>query len=159
MGERAVFGLGLAALAWAVGVAAVEGRSGLVASRSLQKSRAEVEVARAEGDRTAGWLRRNPDALVAAASIDSSPDRILRDLAPVLPPGVSLVSLRVEYLPEASARLDLSVVAVSPSAYDSFLSNLSNSPSFAAIKPGSESRPGLVRASVSAIHRPAGVRE
>lgn len=154
--EKVARGLGFAALAWAIGVAAIEGRSGWLAERSIEKSRQEVATAGAAADRIAALLRKHPDALIATASVDSSPDRVFRDLVSVLPDGVSLVGLKVDYLPDASARLDLSVVAASPSAYDRFLSNLSKSSSFAAIKPGSESRPGLVRASVSAVHRPEG---
>lgn len=154
--ERIARGLGFAVLAWVIVVAATEGRAGWLANRSLENSRQQMEAASAAADRTAALLRKHPDALVATASVDSSPDRVFRDLVSVLPPGVSLASLKVDYLADASARLDMSVVAASPSAYDRFLSNLSKSPSFAAIKPGVESRPGLVRASVSAVHRPSG---
>lgn len=154
--EKVARGLGFAVLAWVIAVAAIEGRAGWISNRSLEKSRQDVDAAGAAADRVAATLRKHPDALVATASVDSSPDRVLEDLVPVLPAGVSLTGLKVDYLPDATARLDLSIVAASPSAYDRFLSNLSKSSSFAAIRPGAESRPGLVRASVSAVHRPAG---
>jgi hypothetical protein len=149
--------LGFAALAYALLIAAVEGRSALLADRALEKSRLEVARAQAEADRLKGSIRKNPDTLIATASVESSPERVFKDLNSVLPSGVSLVGFKVEYLDDASARLDFSVVAATPAAYDRFLANLSASPLFRGIKPGSESRPGLVRATVSAVHRPAGV--
>ena len=68
-------------------------------------------------------MRKNPDTLVATASVESSPERVFKDLDSVLPPGVSLVSFKVEYVDDAFARLDFSVVAANPAAYDRFLAN------------------------------------
>lgn len=152
----AVRTLGFVALAYALVIAAIEGRAAFLADRALERSRLQVARVKGEAEQLKGSMRKNPDTLVAIASVESSPERVFKDLISVLPPGVSLVSFKVEYVDDAFARLDFSVVAANPSAYDRFLANLSGSPLFRGIKPGSESRPGLVRATVSAIHRPAG---
>ncbi len=151
---RIIRGAGFLLFAYVLGVALLEGRAALLARRSIEKSRAEVAVAKSSAEELARGLQKNPDALIATASLESSPSRVWRDLNSILPVGVSVVSLKVDYLQDASARLDFSVLAASPAAYDRFLASLSKSPAFTAIKPGSESRPGLVRASVSAVHRP-----
>ena len=78
----------------------------------------------------------------------------MEDLKPLVPPGVAISSLRVEYVADSAARVDLGVVAASPEAYDRFLRALAKSPAFSGIKPGSENRPGPLRATVSALHRP-----
>lgn len=155
-GVGAVRTLGLLVLAYVVAVAAIEGRAAFLADRALEKSRSEVARAQREAEQFSRSLRKSPDTLIATASVESSPDQVFKDLASVLPPGVSLVGFKVEYIDDASARLDFSVVAGTPAAYDRFLANLSASPRFRGIKPGSESRPGLVRATVSAVHRPEG---
>jgi len=147
--------LGFVALAYLLLIAAVEGRAAFLADRALENSRAEVARARGEADQLNRSMRKNPDTLIATASLESSPERVFKDLNSVLPPGVSLVGFKVEYGDDAAARLDFNVVAATPAAYDRFLANLSASPLFRGIKPGSESRPGLVRATVSAVHRPA----
>ncbi len=147
--------LGLVALAYVLLIGALEGRAAFLANRALEKSRSEVARARGEAEQLDRSIRKAPDALIATASVESSPQRVFKDLNSVLPAGVSLVGFKVEYVDDASARLDFSVVAATPAAYDRFLANLSASPLFRGIKPGSESRPGLVRATVSAVHRPA----
>lgn len=148
--------LGLVTLAYVLLISAFEGRGAFLADRAIEKSRSEVARARGEAERFNRSLRKSSDTLIATASVESSPERIFKDLNSVLPAGVSLVSFKVEYFDDASARLDFSVAAATPAAYDRFLANLSASPRFRGIKPGSESRPGLVRATVSAVHRPAG---
>ena len=126
---------------------------GLVADRSFAQSRAEVtqrnEVAQAERR----GILRNGDLLSAIASVESSPARVRSDLERVLPGGVSLTLLKVDYGTDGQARVEASVVARSPEAYDRFLAALSRSASFAEIRPGTESRPGLIRATVLATHR------
>lgn len=149
-----VSGAGFVLLAYVLGVGLLEGRAALLARRWMEKSRDEVAVAKSSAEEFTRGLQKNPDALIATASVESSPSRVWRDLNSVLPAGVFVVSLKVDYMPDASARLDFSVLAASPAAYDRFLAGLSKSPAFTSIKPGSESRPGLVRASVSAVHRP-----
>ncbi len=148
--------LGFVALVYAAATAALEGRAAFLADRALEASRSEVARARGQAEQLSRSIRKNPDALIATASVESSPERVLKDLNSVLPPGVSVVGFKVDYTDDARALLDLSVVAATPEAYDLFLANLSASPLFRAIKPGSESRPGLVRAGVSAVHRPSG---
>jgi heme exporter protein D len=153
---RAVRALGFVALAYALVVASIEGREAYLADRSNERARVETaEASRSvEGARRA--LRKDTDFSVATAGVESSPDRVLRDLESVLPEGVSLVTLKLDYTGEATARLELAVVAQGPEAYDRFLEALSKSPRFGDIRPGSESRPGLVRATVSATHQPKG---
>lgn len=147
---------GLAALAWSLWIAASDGLSAAAADRAGENARREVARLSQSADVARKALARHSDLLVATASVESSPQRVLADLQDILPPGVSLVSLKVEYLPDASARVDLSVEARGPEAYDRFLSALSGSKRFTDIKPGSESRPGLVRATVTAVHRSGG---
>jgi hypothetical protein len=145
---------GLMALAYALWVAALEGLGASAAERSGEKARAEVSRLSQSAESARKSLARHPDLLIATASAESSPERVLSDLREVLPEGVLVLSLKIEYLPDASARLEMGVEARGPEAYDRFLETLSKSKRFADIKPGSESRPGLVRATVSARHRP-----
>lgn len=146
---------GFVVLAYVLFAVALEWRSSLVESGSIERARAELSEARNAADAMTRGLQKSSDTVVALASIRSSPARVWSDVSGVLPDGVSISSLKVDYLPDATARLDFAVVARNPEAYDLFLARLSNSPIFSAIQPGDESRPGLVRATVSAIHRPA----
>ena len=102
-------------------------------------------------------MLKNADLLIAAQSLESSPASILADLEAVLPQGVVIALFKVDYAPEAFAKVDFTVVANTPHAYDRFLNALSKSKAFSDIKPGSESRPGSVRAVVTANHHPRGV--
>ncbi|MBK5254723.1 MAG: PilN domain-containing protein [Vicinamibacteria bacterium] len=147
---------GYVALSYALGLAGTEWWSARSAELALERARAAVTEATRSVEETRRSLQTNGDLLVAVASVESSPDHVLSDLDALLPDGVSLTSLKLEYLPDATTRVDLSVVAATPHAYDRFLSALSKSPAFSDIKPGSESRPGLVKATVNAIHRPRG---
>lgn len=151
---RAVRLAGFVALAYPLVVVAIEGRAAYLASLSIERAKAEAALAAQSAESAKRALFRNSDLLVAASSVESSPERVLGDLKGVLPEGVSVVSLKIEYLPDATARLELGIVARGPDAYDRFLGALSKSPRFSDIKPGSESRPGLVRATVMASHRP-----
>lgn len=153
---RVVGAFGLGVLAYAAVIAAIEGRSSYTERRSLERAREESARVLGPFDQTLRTIQKRPDLLAALASVESSPSRVWDDLSSVLPEGVSIVSLKVDYTPEGSARLDFTVIARSPAAYDRFLSGLSASPLFGALKPGSEIRPGLVRATLSAVHRPRG---
>ena len=146
--------LGFVALAYALALVATEWRADYSANLSIEKARAEVAQAGRSAEETRRSLQRNSDFLTATASVESSPERVREDLKGVLPQGVFIASLKIDYSKEATTRLDFSVVARAPDAYDRFLSALSKSPLFKDIKPGSESRPGLVRATVTATHRP-----
>jgi hypothetical protein len=145
--------LGFALLAYALGTAVLLWSSKSSANRSLDKAREDVAHQGRVVDEGRRALKKNGDLLTAVASVESSPERVLADLRALLPPGVSLPSVRVEYTAEATARVDLIVIATNPFAYDWFLNALSKSERFAEIKPGAEARPGLVRATVSAVHR------
>lgn len=149
--------LGFAVLAHALLTSAIEWRAAYGAGLSIEEARAEVAQVQRLAEETKRNLQKHSGLLVATASVESSPERVRGDLNQVLPEGVSLVSLKIDYLPDATTRLDFDVVARSPQAYDRFLSALLKSPLFTDIKPGSESRPGLVRATVTANHRPGGV--
>lgn len=153
LGVRAA---GFLALAYALGLAVSEGMAGSSADRSMQKAAAEVARLTQTAESARRALLKSPDLLVAASSVESSPERVMADLAAILPEGVSVVSYRFEYQADATARVDLGVVARGPAAYDRFLSALSKSERFSHIRPGSESRPGLVRATVVVVHRPKG---
>jgi hypothetical protein len=150
--------LGFVALAYALAFAATEWRADYSANLSLEKARAEVARAGRSAEETRRSLHNNPDLLIATASVESSPERVRGDLNQVLPQGVFIAGLKIDYLKDATAHLDFSVVARTADAYDRFLSALSKSPRFQDIKPGSESRPGLVRATVTATHRPGAGR-
>jgi Tfp pilus assembly protein PilN len=147
---------GLATLLYVVVVGAIEWRSASSSDAALGRARADVAQAGRAAEGARRRFEKSPDTLIATASIESSPARVLKDLEQVLPPGVSIPVVRVEYLPEAATRLDITVVARTTEAYDRFLSALSKSPRFGEIKPGAEIRPGLVRATLTAVHRPEG---
>jgi hypothetical protein len=147
---------GFMALAYALAIAITEGLAANSADRSLQKATAEVSLLAQSAESARRALLKSGDLLVAASSVESSPEHVLADLREILPEGVSVTTYKIEYQPDALARVDLGVVARGPEAYDRFLSALSRSPRFSDIRPGSESRPGLVRATVTALHRPKG---
>jgi hypothetical protein len=145
---------GYVALAYAIVIAATERIDAYSADRSLEKARTEVATLAQSAETGKRMLVKSADLLVAASSVESSPARVIADLREILPEGVSITTYKIDYLPDASARVDLGVIARGPEAYDRFLSALSKSEHFRDIRPGSESRPGLVRATVTAIHRP-----
>lgn len=151
---RAVRLAGVVALAYTVLTAAVEGRAAWLSGRALNHARDDVAKARRLAEDARRALQKNADVLTLVASVESSPARVRADLAAVVPPGVDVPSVRIEYGTDGVARLDLTVLARSSDVYDRFLTALSKSPRFAEIRPGSEMRPGLVRAAVSAVHRP-----
>ena len=147
---------GFVALGYVGLVAAREWGGAYSADLSSEKARVAVSEAAKAAGQARLRLQKNSELLIATASVESSPARVLKDLTEVLPKGVSLAGLRMDYTAEATARLDFTVVARNPDAYDRFLAALSQSPLFHEIKPGSESRPGFVRATVTVTHRPRG---
>ncbi len=153
---RVIRTLGFVVLAYTLALAAIEWRESYSDHLALDRARAAVAEASRSADLTRQILQRNAGLLVATASVESSPDHLLSDFNELLPAGVSLAGFKVDYLPEVAARVEFTVVARTPSAYDRFLSELSRSPAFSEIRPGSESRPGMVKAVVVATHRPHG---
>lgn len=151
---RAVRVAGVAALGYAAFVALVEGRAAWISGRALNHARDEAARTGLAAEEARKALQKNGDVLTLVASVESSPARVRADLAVVLPPGVEVPSLKIDYAADGVARLDLVVLARSSDTYDRFLAALSKSPRFAEIRPGSEVRPGLVRATVTAVHRP-----
>jgi Tfp pilus assembly protein PilN len=148
--------LGILALVYVAAASAIEWRTSILETEALQEARNKVAASRKSSDDGRRALLKNADLLIATQSIESSPERVLTDLEAVLPPGVTLTALKLDYQADAPARIDFNVVAATPEAYDRFLSALSKSPSFSDIRPGSESRPGSVHAAVSVNHRPKG---
>jgi hypothetical protein len=153
---RGVQVVGLMVLAYVLAVAATEGWAAYSEDRSMQKAAAEVSALAQSADAARRALLKSPELLTAASSVESSPERVIADLKEVLPGGVSLVSYKIDYQPEIPARVELGVVAQGPAAYDRFLSALSKSKRFGDLRPGSESRPGLVKAVVVVFHYPRG---
>ncbi len=148
--------LGWLALAYALGSGLIEWRSAQDIEQALAQARAEqAQNAKASED-TRRSLQRNPDLLTLFASIESAPHAVLKDLTAVLPARVSIPSLKLDYGPDGVVRVEITLVAQSPVDYDRFLTALGRSDRFTDLKPGSETRPGPVRATVSASHRPAG---
>ena len=64
----AVRTLGFVALAYALVIAALEGRAAFLADRALERSRLEVARVKGEAEQLKGSMRKNPDTLVATAS-------------------------------------------------------------------------------------------
>lgn len=155
-GWRALRLAGILVLAYVLMVGILEWREARAADLALERAREGAAEVLRSADETRRALRKSPDLLVAAASVESSPGRVLADLTALLPDAVSITGLKVEYLPDGAARAEFTVVAGGPSAYDRFLAALSRSSAFSEIKPGAESRPGLVKATVSANHHPVG---
>ncbi len=82
---------------------------------------------------------------------DAPPPRVLAEVAALLPPDVRLDSLALAYGPRLT--LEARVVARGAAAYDAFVKQLAESPLFAEVLPGPESRDGEVQASVQMTYR------
>ena len=122
-------------------------------AQAAQRSSDEAAQRRVAAQEEKRRLNRSAELLVATASVESKPATVQRDLEATLPGEVRVTSLKVEYLSDATTKVEMTVVARTPAAYDRFLSALAKSPAFAEIRPGNESRPGLVRATLAAVHR------
>ncbi len=145
---------GFVALSYALAIAISEGLAANAADRSMAKASAEAAAMAQSAESARRALLKSADLQIAASSVESSPEHVFADLRELLPEGVSPTTYKIEYQPDGLARVDLGIVARSPEAYDRFLSALSKSKRFRDIRPGSEIRPGLVRATVTALHRP-----
>lgn len=154
---RAVQIAGYVALAYAIAIAVTERIDAYSLDRSMEKARTEVATLAQSAESEKRTLAKSADLLVASSSVESSPERVIADLREILPEGVSVTSYKIDYLPDASARVELGVIARGPEAYDRFLSALSKSQHFRDLRPGSESRPGLVKAAVTVVHHPGAV--
>ena len=122
---RAVRIIGFVALAYSLAIVATEGRADYSASLSIERARAEEAQTGRLAEELRRSLQRNPDLLIVTASVESSPERVREDLNQVLPQGVFIAGLKIDYLKDATTRLEFSVVARAPDAYDRFLSALS----------------------------------
>lgn len=150
---------GIAVLAGALIITLMEWRSLTSADRALGEARDRARDLARSADELQRLLQGNADLLIAATSVESSPERVLADLRGLLPEGVSLNGFKVDYAFDGTAKAEFTVLARTPAAYDRFLEALSASAVFVDIRPGAESRPGLVKATVGANHRrPGGER-
>jgi hypothetical protein len=89
------------------------------------------------------------DATLAAqvqATAAAPPQKIVAELASLLPPDVKLQSLQLDY--RDRVLVDLRVAARHAEAYDAFLQHLAQSPNFGDVVPGPESREGELLASL-----------
>ena len=153
---RTVRIVGYLALAGATVVAFQRARADAASDQAAERLSSEAAQRRAAAQEEKRGLNRSAELLVATASVESKPATVQQDLAATLPDEVRVTSLKVEYLPDATAKVEVGVIARTPAAYDRFLSALAKSPAFTEIRPGNESRPGSVRATLTAIHRALG---
>lgn len=89
-----------------------------------------------------------------ALSIQAPPQRVLAELAELLPPDVRLEAATLSY--GARLHLEARVAARRIESYDLFLKRLGESARFEGILPGAEARQGAVQASLQMTYR-AGV--
>jgi Tfp pilus assembly protein PilN len=139
-------------VALAAGLAALV-LSGVVAGRSRKEARAagarlaevrrEVEAATA---RLRAFETRAGGTLLQAA--EASPARVVADLAQVLPSGVRLEGLSIDY--GHGGALEIDVVARDAGAWDLLLERLERTPRFGDVAPGPEAREAEVRSLVRA---------
>ncbi|HUG54024.1 MAG TPA: PilN domain-containing protein [Vicinamibacteria bacterium] len=87
----------------------------------------------------------------ALLSTDAAPPRLLAELAALMPPDVRFESIGMRY--GDSVALEVQVAARTGGAYEAFLHRLEDSPLFADVLPGDETRDGGVRASVHVRYR------
>jgi Tfp pilus assembly protein PilN len=80
------------------------------------------------------------------AMATAPPQKIVAELANLLPSDVKLQSLQLDYRDRVV--LDLRVVARRAEAYDAFLQHLAQSPNFDEVVPGAENREGELFASL-----------
>jgi Tfp pilus assembly protein PilN len=109
-------------------------------------SEAEAATARS---RLLGGRASAGEATLAAqveATSTAPPQKIVAELANLLPPDVKLQSLQLDY--RDHVLLDLRVVARRAEAYDAFLQRLAQSPNFDDVVPGAENREGELFASL-----------
>lgn len=154
---RGVRLVGLAVLAYVLWMGAIEWQAAARSRASLDKAKAETARMRKSVEEGRRALLKSTEMLVATASVESPPDRVLNDLNRLLPRGVFLPDVKIDYTEEGTVRISLTVVAPTSEAYDQFLQGLSESSSFAEIMPGAETRPGVVRATLTALHRSGAV--
>ena len=148
--ERAVVLAGVAALAvasWSAADAWTEHRG---AAARLAQAREEVEAARAR----IRQLQGAGDAVAsqAALSAEAPPERVVAEIAALLPDDVRLESLTLSYGRELP--VELRVAARDPAAFDLFLDRLQRSRAFADVLPGDEVRTGDMNAVIRARYVP-----
>lgn len=123
---------------------------------SLDRARQGLEAERERMRSLEPSRGRLVDTLVSQAllSQEAPPQRLVAELAQLLPADVRLDDLHLRY----GDRLELSlrVRARRPEAYDRFLARLAASPSFCDVQPGDESRAGELTASLRFAYREGG---
>jgi hypothetical protein len=80
------------------------------------------------------------------ASAEAPPQRVLADLAALLPPEVKLQALALDY--RDRVLVDLRIAARRAEAYDAFLQRLAESKRFGDVVPGPETREGELLATL-----------
>jgi hypothetical protein len=90
-------------------------------------------------------------AAQAVLNVEAPPAAVLAALERTLPADVRLERLELTY--GLDVDIDMQVEARRPAAYDEFLTQITRSPHFRAVLPGSESRGDLLRATVKARYR------
>jgi hypothetical protein len=154
-GEAGLLGLGLlafAAAAWSAGDAWAEHRA---ASARAAQARADTDALRGR----LGALQQGggPDAGLgaqAALTGEAPPERVIAEIAGLLPADVRLESVLMTY--GRQLQLELRVAARNPASFDAFLERLQRSPAFADVLPGDEDRTGSMQAVIRARYAPAG---
>ena len=130
------------------------GRPAARRGRAWSRTRRETEAASRDGAGPAGAATA-PTRLLSARALltaEAPPPRVLADLEALLPGDVRLMALTLDY----GERLDAGhagSAARQPASYDLFLQRLQQSPLFADVRPGEETRDGGVRAQVQAAYR------
>jgi hypothetical protein len=145
------------ALVAAAGVLLLSAGWSALASRAergrVRSALAEVqtELNAAQSRLLALGVRRGGETERLASRIEltatAAPPRLLREITALLPEGVRLRSVSIDYGEVAAVALD--VEARSPASWDDFLERLVRSERFEAVRPGQERREGEIR---SAIH-------
>jgi len=114
------------------------------ASRALSEATAATEKARLLAARRHAGERTL--AAQVQASAEAPPQRVLADLAALLPPEVRLQALALDY--RDRVLVDLRIAARRAEAYDAFLQRLAESKRFGDVVPGPETREGELLASL-----------
>jgi hypothetical protein len=150
-GWLAVGLLACAGAAWSAGDAWAEHRA---ASARAAQARADTDALRGR----LGALQKGggPDAGLgaqAALTGQAPPERVIAEIAGLLPADVRLESVVMSY--GGQLQLELRVAARRPASFDAFLERLQRSPLFAEVLPGDEDRTGDMRAMIRARYVPA----
>jgi len=148
LGLLALVVAGALALAWSAGEAWSTGRA-LASARAAAERLSEESAA----DRGQSGLRgRDGEVGAFVLTLQAPPPGVFAALAQALPEDVRFERTAFAYGDELRVKLD--VVARDAFAYDRFLDRLLRSEHFRSVTPGSETRDGAVRSTVSLVFAP-----